>query len=227
MKTHPQNPANAMIVTALRAKERDPHHVDVLVDGELRAVVSAETVHAAGIRPGVEIDGSGIRALTERDERIRVREAALRLLAVRPRTHAELYRRLTRKKFSEGSVTACLERLAEAGLLSDADFAESFVRDRVRFRPRGRRRLRHELRSHGVRTDTADAAIDAVLSECELSDLELAREAARKWVRRRQEDPVRARRRLHGYLARRGFGGEAVQTALEEFLPEVDVEPRW
>jgi SOS response regulatory protein OraA/RecX len=37
-----------------------------------------------------------------------------------------------------------------------------------------------------------------------------------RWCRRDGEDPQRARRRLHGFLARRGFGGEVIRAVLEE-----------
>ena len=100
--------------------------------------------------------------------------------------------------------------------MDDSSFAESFVRDRVRFKPRGARRLAQELRAKGVDAETAHEAIGEVMEREEISDLELAREVAAKWPRRAGEEPQGARRRLYGFLARRGFGAETIREVMEE-----------
>jgi regulatory protein len=50
-------------------------------------------------------------------------------------------------------------RLRELGMIDDAAFAGTLVRDRVRLRPQGARRLASELRAKGVDDETARAAI--------------------------------------------------------------------
>ena len=102
------------------------------------------------------------------------------------------------------------------GFLDDARYAEAFARDRVRLSPRGTRRVVQELRGRGVDPEVATEAMEGVLREEGIDDLDLAREAARKWRPRAGEERERARRRLAGFLARRGFGSEAVRTVVEE-----------
>jgi SOS response regulatory protein OraA/RecX len=67
-----------------------------------------------------------------------------------------------------------------------------------------------------VDADTAHAAIGEAMEGEDVSELELAREVAARWSPRAGEDPLRARRRLYGLLARRGFGGETVRRIMEE-----------
>jgi SOS response regulatory protein OraA/RecX len=52
----------------------------------------------------------------------------------------------------------------------------------------------------------------------EATELDLARAAAARWRPRAGEDPARARARLHAFLARRGFGGEAIRAAAAEII---------
>jgi regulatory protein len=120
-------------------------------------------------------------------------------------------------------VEECLSALIAAGLVDDGEFAVAFVRDRVRSRPRGARRLVQELRVRGVADEAAREAVDRVLAAGEVSELDLARKAAEGWARRtlgarsvpgasrHDEDPWAVRRRLHAFLARRGFGGETIR----------------
>ena len=205
-----------MKITSIAAQKRSPERVNVHVDGDFRFAVAQEVLLRAGLRIGDEVTEGRIRELEGEDMRWRAREAALHLLSYRARTATELRRRLVRKEFPSEIVEECVASLLEAGLVDDSAFAESFVRDRVKFRPRGRKRLAQELRAKGVDGETAHEAIGSVMDAQDLSEIELAREVAARWSPRTGEDPLRARRRLYGLLARRGFGGETVRQVMEE-----------
>src|SRR5262249_27911860 len=138
------------------------------------------------------------------------------LLSHRARSAAELKRRLKRKGFEGDTADATVERLGDLGMVDDAAFAESFVRDRVRLRPHGRRRLAQELRAKGVDEATPRPAIDGVMAREDAPEVALARAAAARWRPRPGEDAARARRRLHGFLARRGFAGDVIRQVVSE-----------
>ena len=209
-----------MKITALPPQKHDPDRVSVFVDGEFRMGLSAEVVLAAGLRVGDAVDDARLAELERRDLTWQAREAALRLLAVRPRSAAELARRLRMKGYGPEIGEEVIGRLRELGMIDDAAFAGTLVRDRVRLRPQGARRLASELRQKGVDDETARAAIRETMEGEETDERELARRATEKWRARPGEEPARARRRLHGYLARRGFDGEVIREILDETLPD-------
>jgi len=186
-----------------------------------------------GLRAGDPLDEGERARLLDADLSWRAREAALDLLTLRARSRRELEQRLRRKGFSPGVVNPCLDELAAKGIVDDQAFARSFVRDRLRLRPRGKGLLERELRGKGVDGETGARAVEEVFGSEEVHEDVLAREAALGWLRRqapearralalhgRAPERERARRRLHGFLARRGFRGEAalagVQAAEEE-----------
>lgn len=205
-----------MKISRIEPQKHHAERVNVYVDGEFRLALAQELLLRSALRVGEPITEARIRELEAEDLRWKAREAALGLLSFRARTASELRRRLLRKEFPEEVVDACVADLEERGMVDDSSFAEMFVRDRVRFRPRGARRLAQELRAKGVDMETAADAIGEVMEREEVSELDLAREAVAKWSRRPGEDPQRARRRLYGFLARRGFGGDTVRQILEE-----------
>lgn len=205
-----------MKITAIEPQRSHAERVNVHVDGEFRLALAQEIVLRASLRVGDPVTGSRLRELEREDLRWKARESALTLLSFRARTAVELRRRLARKDLPEEVVEECVAELVQKGLVDDSAFAELFARDRVRLRPRGRRRIVQELRAKGVEADTAEAAVGEVMEREEVTELELAREAAARWSPRAGEDPLRARRRLHGFLARRGFGGETVRQLMEE-----------
>jgi regulatory protein len=213
-----------MKITALQPQKHDPDRVSVFVDGEFRLGLAAEVALAASLRIGEVVDEARLAELEQRDRTWQAREAALRLLAVRPRSAAELARRLRMKGYGPDVAEEVIARLRELGMIDDAVFAGMLARDRVRLRPQGARKLASELRQKGVDEETARTAIRETLEGEETDERSLARRAAEKWRPRAGEEPDRARRRLHGYLARRGFDGEVIRDILDETLPAAGFE---
>lgn len=208
-----------MKITAIEPQRLHPERVNVHVDGAFRLGLSAELVLGEPLRVGDEVSDARLAELEAKDQSWKARDAALSLLSYRARTSVELKRRLKRKGFDEEVSTATVERLDRLGVVDDAAFAESFVRDRVRLKPHGVRRLGQELRAKGVDEDTARAAIAGVMEREGATELDLARAAAARWKPRATEEPARARARLQAFLARRGFGGDAVRAVVAEKLP--------
>lgn len=202
----------------------------IYVQGEdrPRLELPLDVVLRFGLAVGDILDDALLAELEREDEVYRARDAALRLLAHRARSVAELRQRLERRDIAAPVVDTTLAWLDERGYLDDRAFAESFVRDRLRLRPRGKRGLLQELRRKGVDPATAEAATAAVLTEESVDQVELAIDAGHAWARKNVslmagsagsvEDRQRARRRLYGHLGRRGFDAAAVRSAVEVVL---------
>ncbi|MBI4199770.1 MAG: regulatory protein RecX [Chloroflexi bacterium] len=127
-------------------------------------------------------------------------QAALRLLAYRPRSREEMRLRLGRR-FSPEAVQGALERLRQRGYLDDVSFARFWRQSREAHRPRSAALIRRELRDRGVAQEVAESVVAG------LDDEGSAYRAGRQRVPVLQDaDEARFRRRLAGYLRRRGFG---------------------
>lgn len=207
-----------MKITALEIQKNDPNRINLHIDGEFRLGLASEIAWSAHLHVGDEIGAEQLTDLERRDAAWKAREAALALLSFRPRTRIELQRRLKEKGYAPDVAEETVDALVAMGLVDDSSFAEMFVRDRVRLRPKGARQLTQELRAKGVDAETAQAAIGEVMEREDASETDLARRAAARWHPRAGEEPLRARRRLHGFLARRGFGGESIRTVMDEVL---------
>jgi regulatory protein len=158
-----------------------------------------------------------------------IREAALGLLSSREHSRRELLRKLRRKGHSQDHIETIVGRLEAAGLVSDERYARLFVTDRLAIHPLGRRRIVMELRRRGIEAEAASRAVDEVYREGEVDEGVVAeRLARRRAVRLEGVDPAAARRRLAGYLARRGFAPEIVTEAIRRVSgrpPDVPEEP--
>jgi len=221
-------PGPAPVVAELRARGAEASRTEVVLSDERTFTVATEAVLTLGLSRDVPVDAQLAAKLVDADLRFRVRDAALGLLTRRPHARRELRDKLYRKEFPGRAIHEVLDQLESVGLVDDRAFAEAFVRDRVRMRPRGRRALKAELAKRGVR-DEAEPAIEAVFEEAEVDDRDLAREVAEGWLRR-QRDTLRAAldegmrteagrkamRRYLGFMGRRGFGAGVARGVLDE-----------
>lgn len=155
-------------------------------------------------------------------------DKALQLLSFRARSESELEGRLRRAGHSDSATRHAMSRCRELGYLDDRAFAEAHVRDRLRLRPRGRRALRTELFRKGISPDVAEAAIEDAFAEFDVDEAGVAHRLASKRARRlRGLEPDVARRRLAGFLARRGFPPSVVRAAIDRVLdPRGDAADR-
>ncbi|NMF91533.1 recombination regulator RecX [Aromatoleum petrolei] len=138
-----------------------------------------------------------------------LRERALRHLARREHSRAELVRKLAPHGSAE-EIDDVLDRITELGLLSDHRFAEAWVRGKAtRF---GTARLRRELALRGVERDTIDAALEAEGVE---DDVDRARAI---WRGKFGTTPADAREwaRQARFLQGRGFGTDVIRKILKE-----------
>lgn len=204
-------------VTALRRQRRDPSRYSLFIDGRFFTGLSEAQVLRWGLRPGDRLTPDDLEVIREEATRSLWRDRALRLLARRPHSRAELRRKLQARGCDEHELELLLDRLEDEGLLDDEEFACSFIRDRLRLRPRGRAGLLRELRARGVRHEVAVRALQE-LWDGSVDEVALARAVGAGRLRSLPEDPRQARRRLSQLLWRRGFSGDAVRTAVDELL---------
>ena len=78
------------------------------------------------------------------------KQLALRYLTVRMRSEFEMRQYLEKKQVAAEEIDEIVAYLYSYHYLDDAQFAESFVRDKLRFNPCGRLKLTFALRDKGI-----------------------------------------------------------------------------
>jgi regulatory protein len=141
--------------------------------------------------------------------RARAFQRAVKLLAAKPRSVAELRERLLERCSNKAIVETVIGRLREYGYLDDERYALSYASTKLQQQPMGRRRLQQDLKLKKVNRGVAEQTLDQVFSETpedELIDL-----AIEKRVRVRGRPKTRAEAKsLFDHLLRQGFPFELV-----------------
>ncbi len=78
------------------------------------------------------------------------KQLALRYLTVRMRSEYEMRQYLRKKQVPADQIDAIIDYLYSYHYLDDAQFAESYIRDKLRFNPCGRLKLEMALKEKGI-----------------------------------------------------------------------------
>jgi len=156
-----------------------------------------------------------------------VLDAAARFLEARPRSEAEVRRKLLRLGYRPEMVDDAVVKLLTVGYLDDEAFARSWVESRDRAKPRGEHALRRELGQKGVDRALVDGVLDERRDEAlaggdgaEGPDEAAAERLLAKKLGPilRESDPRRRLQRAYALLARSGFSPDVCSSVPRRVL---------
>jgi regulatory protein len=161
-------------------------------------------------------DGSSANGKVERRREVRAENVSMHALTRRGLSRWELQKTLLARELDEQIVEAELDRLEGVGLLDDAALAETFVRTQHERKGLGRGAIIAELRRRHIDQQHIDSALEQIDDDDEQSRAtELAVKRAGQLS---SYDLETAKRRLHGFLSRKGYNSSVVRAAIDEAL---------
>ena len=220
-------------ITDIQVASELPSHRHIFLNGAPVVVIHASLIEKFGLRIGLEIEAEAIEKIIAADEVMRAKNYTIRLLReekddtatdtsedsrprIKPKTYtkSEIARRLEREGFSGEAIEVSIAELIRSGHIRDRKYAENWIARRQKSNPRGKTLLKQELVDKGIDKETAAQVVATVETE---DEAEVALQIAQKRVKQYKRLPTHvAKRRLHGFLARRGFGSDVVRQVLEQ-----------
>ena len=222
-------------ITDIQTSPELPSHQQLFLNGIPFLIIHADLIEKFGLRIGLEIEAEAIEKIIAADEVMRAKNHALRLLreakdnatadepedprpTPKPKiyTKSEMERQLKREGFSADAIETSIAELIRSGHIRDRKYAEHWIVRRQKSNPRGKTLLKHELVDRGIDKETAEQVIATVETE---DETKVALQIAQKRAKQYKRLPTHvAKRRLHGFLARRGFGSDIVRQVLEQIF---------
>jgi regulatory protein len=216
-----------MRITAIQPQSRRSGRYNLYVDGNFALALGPSLVVDLGLAVGEEVSEAELVQLRSQVEERDLFERSLRFLAPRPRSRAEVRRRLLAPRPQHPLpnpelVERVLDRLEGLELQDDRQFADFWVENRERFSPRSARALSFELRQHGVTRE--------VIEQASSSDRDEERALAAGRQRLRSFSPTHPpsyedfRTRLGQFLLRRGFSYGVARHVVRQLWEELGAE---
>jgi regulatory protein len=130
------------------------------------------------------------------------------------KTRYQLANILKKREIPEEIANAVLDRFTEAQLIDDAAFARAFVNSRIAISGKSRSVISRELKQKGVSAEDAQEALSIIDQETE--DQTAYNIAKKRYQQLSSLAPDVRKRRLMGFLMRRGFSSALTSRILRD-----------
>ncbi len=125
---------------------------------------------------------------------------AYRYLSHAPRSIYQMTEYLEKKSVDKPLISAVIDDLIEKKYLDDHQFAQSFVENRIRFKPKSGFALRFELKQKGISTSISEPILSC------LDDFDLAKKSIQSKLNAwKAFDEKRMKKKVLNHLKYRGF----------------------
>lgn len=192
---------------------------NIFIDNRFATSLDLVTIKKLHLKEGMDISKRDLRKLITESAFEKLFSYAYRFLSYRPRSEKEvtnyLKTKVKLKKVSASSTTIerIIEKLKGQGMIDDRKFAKWWIEQRLRFRQKGARFIRSELRFKGI---------DSEIIQEFLSDID-EKKAAKKLLKKKKklfksEDLKIMRNKIINFLQRRGFSWETIRFVVDENL---------
>lgn len=141
-------------------------------------------------------------------DKLSLKGRALRLLAGREHSRAELEKKLAPHETEPGELRRALDELQAKGFISDQRVVESVIHRRAARLGAGR--VRQELQAKGIGAEAVAEAVERLRG----TETDRAREVWRKKFGEPAADPAGRAKQMR-FLAARGFGAEAIRRVVK------------
>ena len=140
---------------------------------------------------------------------------ALRMLARRELSEAQIRQRLVRREHGADLVDEAVARLKAERAIDDVRVADAIARSETSVRKRGRLRVKRKIESAGIGSATARQAVDEIFGAID-ADVLLEAALAKRLRHGKAIADDREFNRLYRYLIGQGFEPDRVLAALKK-----------
>lgn len=214
-------------VTSVEVQKQNTHRYNIFLDDVFAFGADEDLVVEYRLISGKILDPATVEKLLFEAEVGKLMERMYGLFNIRQRSEKEVrdylknlsYKRKARgqDEISNVAIDLLVDKLKQKKLLSDADFAKSWVESRRRSKKKGKLALKQELFQKGINKETIEELISGQVTG--YSEEELAKQALEKKLRIWKNLPeIEFKKKAYGFLTRQGFEYEVIKNVIEKII---------
>lgn len=200
-------------ITNLARQKKRESRVNVFIDEKFAVGLSENELLFFDLYKGKEISEKELDAIKTHSSFEKVKDKALRLISIRPRSKAELEEKLIGKKYDTKQVKKVVSSLVKEKLLDDSQFAKQWIYHRTEFGNYGKRRIELELWKKKVPEKIIKKTISKITPRQEF--LRAKEIGFKKWKSLKDDSSSKKREKTIGFLSRKGYSWDVIIKVLE------------
>ncbi|MBP1931566.1 regulatory protein [Ammoniphilus resinae] len=206
-------------ITSITVQKNNTKRYNIYVNGEYAFAVHEDILVKYQLLKGKELNPEEMREILAAEELNRAEQYALRYLSHRPRTAKEMFEYIIAKGFQTAQSDTTVKKLIDKGYINDEAFAEQWIEERMRLRPRGRYLLFQELTSRGIDEGIVEQKLSQILNqEDEIAMIEQL--IQKKFRGHTFESEWEMKKKIIPFLQRKGFSLNHSLSAISKIKKE-------
>lgn len=199
-----------MIITSVERNKRNKEMLSVFVDERYAFSILEEDYLRLCLYEKKEICDDEIESIKNNVTLRSAKSKAVKYLSYRLLSEAELFQKLQAKGYDEDVICSVISELKSMGYINDMIYAQKFVYERVKLKPKSKKMLRMELNNKGI----SDDVIELVLEDLDFDeDVVIERLIRKKFGKYDMKEP-KIVRKIYSFLMHRGFSLENIKSVL-------------
>jgi regulatory protein len=202
-----------MQITKIEVQKKRKDRYNIYIDDVFRFGVDENTLIKLDLRKGIELTEAEIEKIENEEVNAKAFNAAANFLKTRERSKKEIRDKLKTKEFTDSQIEKVLEKLERLNITNDKRFAEMFVRDRMKLKPKGKRVLSQELTQKGIDRYIIEDVLNEMLDGD--NEIDLAKRVLEKAEKKYSNLEEREKKdKIIKYLLGKGFSYNIVEKIL-------------
>lgn len=200
-----------MIVTKIEKQKKDSSRYSVFIDDNFAFGLIMQDILYFKLEEGKEISEEKYNFILDSVVYIKAQAAAMTYLGFKARTEKEVRNKLSEKQFNLDITDRVIDFLKKYNYVNDRKYCDSYIKDSIRLKPKGRILLKYELSQRGVK----DSIIEEAIFESELNEFEGAKTLLEKKLSKVYEITPKEKKKAFDYLLRKGYSSDIIKEAFD------------
>jgi len=199
-----------MHITSVEGSKKNKDKLLIYVDNNFSFSISEEEYVALNLYEDKDITEEEYNHIKYNIYYRSAKCIAVKYLSLKIRTEAKVVEKLVSEAFDEGTIADVIDELKSIGYLNDRIYAQKFLYDRSKLKPKAKKLLRLELLSKGVSEEVADE----VLNDWEIDESVIIENLIKRKFGKYDLTDVKVFKKAFSFLQHRGFSYDLIAEAM-------------
>lgn len=204
-----------MEITGAEKNRKNKDRMSIYIDDRFAFTISEEDYLSLHLYDKKEITDEELDYIKNTLNFRSAKSAAIRYLSLKLRTEKEVRQKLHGEGYDSDNVEKVVEELKTIGYINNRLYAQKYVFDRSKLKPKAKKLLKLELQSRGIPADIADEVLD----DWKVDEAVVAEELVRRKFGKYDLRDEAVLKKAYMFLHHRGYDRDLI----EEVVRGLDV----
>lgn len=203
-------------ITKIEVQKRNKERVNLFLDDEYAFSISTELVYKEGLKVNLIVDIEKLKDLAEKEEMIRCKNSAIRIIERNHKTEKEIRNKLIEKGYNENTINNAIDFLKRYNFLNDNTYTKMYVRDKLN--SQGSNKIKYALMKKGISREMIEEELENIDKD---DEKKVAMELAKKKltsIKKSENDKYKISGKLYRFLISKGYNYDIVKETVKDVM---------